>query len=210
MDEAARDIFERIRAENGWKGSESISGPGSSRGVTAQLRPQLLGLLQALRINAFADAPCGDFNWIGPVARRLKRYVGIDIVAAVIESARARAAEQNIAQAQFLVADLTTDELPACDLYMVRDCLVHLTYAQAKAAMQRVAASGASWLLTSTFPDHGANTDIVTGQWRPLNLERPPFSLPPPRALLVERPDADPHPAWGRKCLGLWRTSDLS
>ena len=84
MDEAARDIFERIRAENGWKGSESISGPGSSRGVTAQLRPQLLGLLPALRINAFADAP-------GVVQFPLDcGHLGTDAVAELVAKGRDR------------------------------------------------------------------------------------------------------------------------
>jgi hypothetical protein len=49
-----------------------------------------------------------------------------------------------------------------------------------------VRASGARYLITTTFPEHAENADVADGDWRPLNLERAPFRLPPPAAVLVE------------------------
>jgi hypothetical protein len=49
----------------------------------------------------------------------------------------------------------------------------------------------------------------MTGDWRPLNLERPPFNFPPPAELLAEGCTE----AEGRfldKCLGLWAIKDLA
>ena len=43
-----------------------------------------------------------------------------------------------------------------------------------------MARSGIPYLLTTTFPGAAANEEIVTGDWRVLNLEAPPFGLPPP------------------------------
>lgn len=48
----------------------------------------------------------------------------------------------------------------------------------------------------------------MTGDWRPLNLERPPFNFPPPAELLAEGCTE----AEGRfldKSLGLWAIKDL-
>jgi hypothetical protein len=41
--------------------------------------------------------------------------------------------------------------------------------------------------LTTTFVDHADNVDIVTGEWRPLNLERAPFGFPPPHRTIDEK-----------------------
>jgi hypothetical protein len=63
-------------------------------------------------------------------------------------------------------------------------------------------------LLTTTFPAAADNEDIVTGDWRVLNLECSPFDFPPPMELLNEGCTE----AGGRfadKSLGLWRIADL-
>jgi hypothetical protein len=68
----------------------------------------------------------------------------------------------------------------------VRDCLVHLSTAQVWAAIGRIRASGARFLLTTTYPEHHGNTNVSTGRWRALNLNDPPFSFPQPRTALLE------------------------
>ena len=59
-----------------------------------------------------------------------------------------------------------------------------------------------------TGPGDRINTDVANGDWRPLNMERPPFSLPPPLEVVDERC----HHTGGiysDKRLGLWRTRDV-
>jgi hypothetical protein len=94
------------------------------------------------------------------------------------------------------------------DLILCRDCLVHLSYEDALAALGNMRASQSTWLLTTTFTGQDMNWDIVTGEWRTINLERPPFDFPVPIALLDEE---CPHEngAYRDKMLGLWRLSDL-
>ena len=38
--------------------------------------------------------------------------------------------------------------------------------------------SGAEYLIPTTFVDDRPNPDIATGEWRPLNMQRPPFFVP--------------------------------
>lgn len=62
--------------------------------------------------------------------------------------------------------------------------------------------------MTTTFPDEPKNEDIATGEWRAINLTKPPFSLPKPEQLL---PEGQAHLKGQRadKMLGLWRIADL-
>jgi hypothetical protein len=46
------------------------------------------------------------------------------------------------------------------------------------------------------------------GDWRPLNLERAPFLLPAPLAVVDERL-SEISDEWGDKRLALWRLHDL-
>jgi hypothetical protein len=63
-------------------------------------------------------------------------------------------------------------------------------------------------LLTTTFPEHDQNSDIVDGDWRLLNLQRAPFLFPGPLRLINERcTEADG--AYDDKSLGLWRIDSI-
>jgi SAM-dependent methyltransferase len=198
-------IFTRIYRENEWGSAESPSGPGSTLARAADFRDDLVALLRGLDTRVLLDVPCGDGNWIGPVADALPGYVGVDVVPALVEAARARNAAPG---RSFVCADLTRDPLPAADVVLCRDCLVHFSFRDARAALANLRRGGAAWLVTTTFVDLPGNRDILTGGWRPLNLERPPFNLPPPRALVDERCTH----SGGRyrdKRLGVWAMQDL-
>jgi hypothetical protein len=109
----------------------------------------------------------------------------------------------------FLVGDIVSDELPTSDLILCRDCLVHLPFADALAALRNIRRSGSTHLLATTFTGRTSNRDIQSaGQWRPLNLELGPFFLPAPIQVLVEDcPAADGK--YADKSLGLWPISAL-
>jgi hypothetical protein len=189
-------------------GAEVDPRPRASHAATAQLTPQVYGLLAALGVKTLIDAPCGDFSWIEPIARQMRSYIGIDSRISCIAAAQSRAA--GIASASFELLDPMQDRLPSGDMILCRDGLVQLTFAKAHGALVNFAASGAPWLLVTTFPDLPGNADGGVNGWRPLNLERAPFGFPPPRALIIERPGADPNPRLGRKALGLWRLADIA
>lgn len=204
LDLAAR--FERILDTNLWGAPTSVSGLGSEDLATAAIREALPLLLARLGARVLCDAPCGDAGWIGGCKLDVD-YLGIDIVPALIAANNRRLAQGELA-GRFLTADITRDELPRADLVLCRDCLVHLSFANIDRAVARFRASGAQWLLTTTFPEWEANADCEDGDWRALNFERPPFNWPAPRELINERCD-EGEGGWRDKSLGLWLLGDL-
>jgi SAM-dependent methyltransferase len=201
-----QDAFAHIYATNLWGGDESRSGLGSAADATRQLRLALPEILRAVGATSVLDAPCGDFGWLSHVDLGAVDYTGADIVPALVERNTALFAD---ARRRFVHLDLTRDPLPRADLVLCRDCLVHLSFANIARVLDNIRRSDAGYLLTTTFTEHVVNEDIVDGDWRVLNLERPPFNLPPPMALLVEG-CVEGEGTYADKALALWRIADLS
>ena len=96
---------------------------------------------------------------------------------------------------------MVSDRLPQADLVLCRHLLIHLSLAQGIAALENFRRTGARYLLTTTNPTLGRNREIVrTGAFRPVNVERPPFTLRPPLEILP-----DPQGAGDPTVLGLYR-----
>jgi hypothetical protein len=198
-------VFVTVFDENHWGDEESASGAGSSLAATEAVRAELPSLLRGLGVASLLDAPCGDFNWMQHVDLQGIRYTGADVVPHLVERNAQRFAS---ADRQFIVRDITTEPLPYADAILSRDCLVHLSYAMALAALRNFKNSGAQYLLSTTYTDRSRNWDIVTGSWRPINLQLPPFSFPPPIAAIDER-CTEGDGGFEDKNLAVWRLSDL-
>jgi SAM-dependent methyltransferase len=199
--------FARIHDTNLWGAAASASGLGSELDATAVLRTELPLLFERLAVTSLLDAPCGDAGWISHADLGV-RYVGVDIVASLIESLRARAAAGEL-KGEYHLADITRDPLPRCDAILCRDCLVHLSFANIERTVANFAASGATWLIATTFPQWQGNADCEDGDWRALNLERPPFNWGPPLELLNEN-CLEAGGGWRDKSLGVWRLAELA
>jgi len=205
MAEQRHDVFRRIFDENYWGNDQSISGEGSNLERTAVIRAELPRLLARHGVRSMLDAPCGDFFWMKELVLDVD-YIGADILPELI----ARNTEQYASpRRRFIVGDLVDEVLPHADLILCRDCLVHLTVEEIRYAVANFKESGAVWLLTTTFTGPRDNPDIVTGDWRPVNFERPPFNFGPPVEIINEQCDEDDG-MWADKSLGLWRLADLT
>ena len=202
-----RQRFQRIHDTNLWGAAESVSGLGSEIDATAVLRAELPPLLAGLGATSLLDAPCGDAGWINRTGLGL-RYVGVDIVADLIAGLQARATAGHIA-GDYHLADITCDPLPRCDAVLCRDGLVHLSFANIDRALGNFVRSGATWLVTTTFPDWQANGDCEDGDWRALNFTRAPFAWGPPVALLNENCQ-EAGGGWRDKSLGVWRLAAVA
>ena len=200
-----RAIFEHIYDSNRWQNDESRSGHGSSLDQTASLRQALPGLLNAFEIHSIIDVPCGDFHWMKRVELHDTTYLGLDIVPELIAANRARYAKPG---RDFNKLDIVETVPPRADLILCRDLLVHLSYADIRRAVANFKASGATYLLTTTFPDTSRNENILTGNWRRLNLARAPFDFPEPDRLINENCTED-NGAYRDKSLGLWKIASL-
>lgn len=199
MEERFRSIYRNWF----WGDPESISGPGSSLEQTARIRERLPEIIRRFGVSSLLDIPCGDLNWMRGVDLGVRSYIGADIVDELVEENRRRYGSPG---RTFLKLDVTSDPLPRADLVLIRDCLVHFCFDDIFQALANLKQSGCRLLLTTTFPDRDANTDIETGNWRPLNLQKEPFLLPEPILLLNE---GCPEPEYRDKSLGLWRMADV-
>jgi hypothetical protein len=180
----SRDVFAKIYTANLWGNAETRSGDGSSVAGTADLRAALRELICDRGVRVLLDAPCGDFNWMSRADLESVQYIGADVVDQVILSNR-RSFESP--SRQFVVADVVRDPLPAADLILCRHLLIHLSFRQGVAALENFRRTGARYLLVTTNPTLAENREIVeTGGFRPVNMERAPFSLERPLESLAD------------------------
>lgn len=200
------ETFTEIYQTNHWTGEESISGPGSALAQTKTIIQELNLLLKTLDISTMLDLPCGDFNWMQRVKLSSIEYIGADIVDALIET---NVSEYSNAHISFIKKDLITDSLPKVDLILVRDCLVHFSYTDIRAALKNIKASGSKYLLTTTFTNRKGNRNIVTGEWRPINLQMAPFHFPQP-ILVINENCTEGNGHFKDKSLGLWNIEELN
>ena len=201
LQESRQQIFGRMYTRNSWGNLESVSGGGSDLAQTGTIRREIAALAKELGIRTMLDAPCGDYNWMQHVPVELDEYVGADVVPELIEENTRRYGSPT---RRFAVLDICQDELPAVDLILCRDCLVHLPLHSAAAAVKNFARSGSRYLLATTYPGVVARNRplLITGNWRPLDLALPPFSLGEPLRLVNEEcTESDDFP---EKSLGLW------
>jgi SAM-dependent methyltransferase len=198
--------FRRIHDTNLWGAEASTSGLGSEIDATAVLRAELPRLFEKLAVTSLLDAPCGDAGWINAADLGL-RYLGVDIVPALIARLQARAAAGEI-KGEYHIADITGDALPRCDAILCRDALVHLSFANIDRAVANFRASGATWLIATTFPEWQTNTDCEDGDWRALNFERAPFCWGAPVELVNEH-CLEAGGGWRDKSLGVWRLAEI-
>ena len=195
-----RAAFTRHYERRDWDEPESVSGRGSSLRSTETIRRQLPALFAELGVRRVIDAGCGDFNWFRELRLDLDEYLGIEVV----ENLAALNQERHGGQGRrFASLDIIRDPLPAADLILCRDCLVHLKTRQVLAALQNFRRSQSTYLLATTFGEPRPNQDVPLGGWRPLNLERPPYNLGPPLRRVSEAESVE-DPRYADKSLGLW------
>ena len=199
--ERVRAAFTQCYLENGWADPESRSGPGSTLERTATLREELPRLLAEFGVRSLLDVGCGDFNWMRTVDLGEIDYLGVDVVRELIADNERQFGGP---QRRFAVLEVASEVPPRSDLALCRDCLVHLSDSQVRAAITNLRAAGVGYLLATTFVDRSENPDVPTGGWRPINLALPPFRLGPPLRTLSENRTVEDG-RYRDKSLGLWK-----
>jgi hypothetical protein len=167
--------------------------------ATAGVRAALGDIIERHGVRTLLDIPCGDFNWIQHVPYD-GMYCGADIVRELVAQNQRRYRSE---RRRFVVLDVVQDDLPRSDLVVCRDCLNHLSLRHATRALENIARSGSSLLAVTHYPSEPTNRNQASGfDYRPLNLLKPPFVLPPP--LEIWKETAEPG-----KTLALWSLDDL-
>ena len=200
------EVFDDIWRSGSWstavgrESPESVSGHGSRLDQTENIRAELPKMLYDLGVKTFLDAPCGDLNWMLKIDLAGIKYVGGDIVPGLIDEMKGKYLDRT-----FRVLNVVTDDLLDADMWMCRDCFIHLPNEMVLQSLWNFTASNVKYLLTSTFNFPRGNSDIMAGEFRRINLRLAPFNLPAPlRTIRDYKYPADPH------FMGLWTRDQVA
>jgi hypothetical protein len=190
-----------------WVCKESVSGTGSTIEYTKNLRANLPILFREFNIRTVFDAPCGDFNWMHHLLKNVEiTYTGGDIVKPLVDSLNLNYSKHNIS---FIHIDLTRDVPPKCNLMICRDCLIHLSYEDTKLLLNNFLQSGTNYLLTTTHVNINnsiINKNILTGDYRMIDLFSTPYNLPnSPKFIIEDWIAPDP-----QRVMCLWSREQIS
>jgi len=194
--------FSGIYETGAWQHGDDAtpgSGEGSTLAATARLRDVLPSLLSELNVHTLLDIGCGDFTWMQHVELE-QNYVGVDVVDSVIEKNRKLYERPGRI---FAVADATADDLPEADAAMCREVLFHLSFEDIKKLLGNLLSKKRSYLIITSDTRTLFNSDIPTGDFRPLNLEARPLRFPPPDRVID---DAAVSPG---RIIGVWNVKNL-
>ena len=78
---------------------------------------------------------------------------------------------------KFIELDITRDQLPSADLWICRDVLFHLSNEDVFLTLRSFISSDIRYALLTSHTTCSSNKNILTGSFRALNLELPPFNL---------------------------------
>jgi hypothetical protein len=200
---SAKNIFTSIAKNNFWGNAESLSGDGSSLQATKHLRDNLPILLQQYKIKSILDLPCGDFNWMKELNLHEYEYHGADIVDYLVEKNK-----KEYPEFKFSIINILEDKIPMVDLIICRDCLFHFPFTEIKKALSNIKNSKSKYLLiTSHTWKNFPPLDIKLGEFRKVNLQMPPISLPQPIDFIVEGNQEDMQQD---RCMLLYKLKDLN
>ena len=174
----SNSVFKRYYETNAWGSEESVSGPGSTREYTENIRKKIPEIVERLNISVILDAPCGDYNWWRMIEWQERiTYIGGDVVKELVDKNQSSYGKKDTS---FIRLDIARDSLPRADLWLCRDCLFHLSDRDIMLALGNFLTSDIEYLLTSNHPNCRRNHNILPGSFRLLNLQLAPFNLGKP------------------------------
>ncbi len=173
---STEEVFQYIYKKRVWGKPGNESGGGSSKETTTVIRKEIQRIIKQYNIKTLLDLPCGDFHWMQELDLSKINYTGGDIVEELINKNKELYETDSI---KFEQLDIIKDKLPQSDLLLCRDCFVHLSIPQIIKSLENIRSSHIKYLLVTSFSNTTSNIDILTGEWRPLNMEIAPFNLIP-------------------------------
>jgi len=191
--------FQSIYATGAWVNTDSqkaLSGLGSELSATSNIRQLLPSVVSALQVTSIVDVGCGDWTWMKELNLPC-HYLGVDVVSEVILS-NSKHTSNNVA---FMQLNAISEPLPNADAALCREVLFHLSFEDSLKVLNNI--KNTSKFLIATTNDLWFNSDIRTGDFRNINLCRPPYSFPSPLLTIC-----DDGVSQGR-VIGVWRTSSI-
>jgi SAM-dependent methyltransferase len=172
--------FEDVYRNATWgKNAEDAgySGTGSTMRTTLLYRTFLAQFMKDADIHSVVDAGCGDWEFSQSIDWTGIDYKGFDIVPSVVEQDKKKFTKDNV---HFFVGNIVDDDLPPADLLISKHVLQHLPTAAVEKFLTQLPKYKHVLLMNgvSAATLSSKNTDIAPGEYRPLDLTRPPFNLP--------------------------------
>ncbi|MBQ4914766.1 class I SAM-dependent methyltransferase [Maribacter sp. MMG018] len=161
-----KDAMAQVYEMNLWGRGESDFYSGEGSHCTEIVHPYVAVLktfLSTFRTPlVVCDLGCGDFNVGKQLTEYTSKYIAVDIVPDLIAHNKKKFKKENL---EFYCLDIATDNLPMGDCAIVRQVLQHLSNAEVK----RVVAKLANYkyvVLTEHVPEGNfePNKDIISGQ----------------------------------------------
>ena len=184
MTESTQNIFTRIYKLDSWALG---SGPGSLATANRPLIRLVESFIRENSVKSIVDFGCGDWQYMSDIDIHGADYTGFDVVDEVLLWNRQLYSRPNV---RFERSPSDPEVLPPADLLLVKDVLIHLP----NAFVSRLIACTTSkykFILAvnnRTNSTSEYNIDIQPGSFRPIDLSRPPFSIPCATILQYGRP----------------------
>lgn len=164
-----RRVFEKIYNTSLWGGG---SGRGSDPEVVQPYMQFLQEFLDRNPVASIVDIGCGDWSFSHLIDWGPRRYLGVDVVASVIEQNQREYGSETIS---FRCADPTREALDVSgDLLLMKDVLQHLSNANVQKLLALTRRFRYSLITNEYAPN---NEDCENGDTRSLDLRAPPFNL---------------------------------
>ena len=166
-----KTIFNKIYNDNAWGAG---SGEGSLPKYTKAYRRFLEQFLRDKQISSVLDYGCGDWQFSQLIDWKNIQYFGVDVVDSLIERHTRMYGTKHIA---FQVLHESQEHLPYAELIILKDVLQHWSHQSIQSFMPKIA-NFKFIMITNCVNPTGptANDDISDGNFRYLDLRRPPFS----------------------------------
>lgn len=163
-------VFSEIYDTGMWGGG-SGGGSALTRSV-AMYTGFLEAFIRQKNVRSVVDVGCGDWQFSRYLNLDGVDYLGLDAAQSVVE---ANAAVYGRPGVRFECVDATRG-IPQCDLVISKDVLQHLSNNTVEAILASISTNSRHAIVTNDYSPE--NVDCSNGDTRPLDITRPPFSIP--------------------------------
>jgi SAM-dependent methyltransferase len=149
------------------------SGSGSRYSNNIEYIALLASFMSHNQIRSVVDLGCGDWQFSRFIDWKGVKYLGVDVVNAIVTQNIRQFTSPGVAFAKFT----SLDDLPSADLLVCKDVMQHWSNALIATALRTLTTKYKYLLLTNDIePVHRLNMDIADGEWRSVDVRRPPFN----------------------------------
>jgi hypothetical protein len=192
---AQRDLlraFDLVYESSRWSSQGNKSGPGSEYANCKRMCDELTSFISAHAIRKIVDVSCGGMAWWPHVLQKLDipiEFHGFDASSIIIaENVETFRSHSNL---HFETADARSHQFPECDLLVCRQTLNHLWRDDCVAVLRNL--RSLKYRFLALTHNGGVERNLEDGEriqlmpprveatrYTPLNLMRPPYSMPKP------------------------------